>query len=240
MTGASRQPAKIGASRQPSKIGACRQLRGERGTALLLAVVLVMLLTAVGSAAILASHAETLIAANFRQSREALYVAEGATARMMKDLTDLTDWSAALSGVATSTFIDGPADVEKNLPGGGRVVLCCGPASLTAGVQFRRTGGGDWGLDTPQWKLYGWGPASAWRTGDQIQSVFYTVVWVSDDAADGDGDPSADSNGTVVLYGLAIGPAGARRAVRAEVQRALGAEGQLLGVRLRSWRESRW
>ncbi len=230
----------IGARRRGAMIGASRQLRGESGTALFLAVVLVMLLTAVGLAAILASHAETLIAANFRQSREALYVADGATARMMKDLADLANWSAALSGVATSTFIDGPADVQKTLPGGGRVVLCCGPASLTADVQLRGNGGGDWGLDTPQWKLYGWGPASVWSAGDRIQSVFYIVVWVSDDAADGDGDPSADSNETVVLNGLAIGPAGARRAVRAEVQRALGAEGQPRGVRLRSWRESRW
>lgn len=220
--------------------GSFRQLRGQGGSAVFLAMIITMLLAAVGSAAILASHTETLIAANFRQGREALYVAEGAVARAMKDLADLAVWNAALSGAATSTLLDGPATGRKTLPGGGTVVLCCGAASLTGEVQLRGHGGGDWGPDTPQWRIYGWSPASAWGSDSQVRSPFYTVVWVSDDAADGDGDPGTDDNGTVVLHGVAIGPSGARRVVQAVVQRAVTGEGRPAGVRVRSWRESRW
>ncbi|HXG55634.1 MAG TPA: PilX N-terminal domain-containing pilus assembly protein [Vicinamibacterales bacterium] len=219
---------------------AARQIRGERGTALFLAIMLVTMLAAIGSAAILASHTETLISASFRQGREARYVADGGVSRAIADLAGLPDWSAALSGLATSTFVDGPPAALKTLPGGGTALLCCSASSLTASLQLRGNGGGDWGPNTPQWKIYGWGRASAWRGEDQIQSAFYVAVWVADDAGDGDGDPARDSNGTVVLNGVALGPRGTRRAVQAVVQRAVSVGGAPGGVRLRSWRESRW
>ncbi|MEO5896143.1 MAG: pilus assembly PilX N-terminal domain-containing protein [Vicinamibacterales bacterium] len=216
------------------------RISGERGSALFLAIILVVLLSAVGAVATLSGQSETLLAANFRQGHEALYVADGALQRAVSDLTDLPDWTAILSGVATSTVLDGPAAGSKPVPGGGTRVLCCGSSSLTADLQARGNGGGDWGANTPQWQIYAWGPAAGWLAADKIHSVFYAVVWVSDDVGDADGNPAADSNATVNVMALAIGPRGARRAVHALVQRVPVAAGLPGRVRVVSWSESRW
>ena len=34
----------------------------------------------------------------------------------------------------------------------------------------------------------------------------FLAVWVADDAVDGDGDPSADKNGVILVRGAAFGP----------------------------------
>jgi hypothetical protein len=212
---------------------------GEGGSAVFLALILVVLLAAVGAVALLAGQSETLLSASFRQGHEALYVADGALNRALKDLTDLPDWTPILSGVATSSFVDGPATGTKPLPAGGTALLCCGGTSLTGELQLRGNGAGDWGADTPQWQVYSWGPAALWLTGTRIDSVFYVVVWAADDTSDGDGNPARDSNGSIVLVALSIGPRGAHRAVQALVQRvpAGGGPGR---VRVLSWSESRW
>lgn len=217
-----------------------RRLSDENGTALLLAIVLVMMLAAIGAAAILGGQTETLISANFRQGREALYVAEGAVNRALQDLADLPDWTPALAGTVSSTFVDGSPTGVKILPSGGTTVLCCGSSSLGAALQARGYGGSDWGTDTPQWQLYSWGAASAWLPGDAVQSAFYTAAWVSDDPGDADGNARTDTNGILTVAGVAIGPNGARRTVQAMVQRVPAAAETAPRVRLLSWIESRW
>ena len=219
---------------------ALKRIRAERGSALLLAIILVVLLSAVAAVAMLAGQSETLLSANFRQGHEGLYVADGALQRAVRDLTDLPDWTPVLSGVATSTVADGPAAGSKPVPGGGTLVLCCGAPSLTDDLQARGNRGGDWGADTPEWQIYAWGPAAGWLAADKIHSVFYAVVWVSDDVGDADENPGADSNATVNVIALAIGPRGARRAVRALVQRVPVTAGLPGRVRVVSWSESRW
>jgi Tfp pilus assembly protein PilX len=215
-------------------------IRGDRGSALFIAIILVVLLSAVGAVAMLSGTSETWLAANFRQGHEALYVADGALQRAVKDLTDLPDWTAVLSGVATSTVADGPATGARPVPGGGTVVLCCSVPSLTGVLQARANGGDSWGANTPQWQIYAWGPAAGWLPVDKIHSVFYAVVWVADDVGDGDGNPAIDSNGRVKVVALAIGPRGARRAVQALVERVAVAGGQPMRVRIGAWSESRW
>ena len=138
-----------------------RHLRNQDGAALLLALTIVLMLAAVGAAAALTARRETLIAANFRQGQEALYAAEGGLARAVQELSPLVDWSPILAG-APSTFIDGSPTGSKRLPGGDIVVLCCGGGSLTGELQLRGNAGGNWGANTPEWRLFAWGPASSW------------------------------------------------------------------------------
>jgi len=216
------------------------RLIDERGSALFLTLVLVVLLGAVGAIALLAGQSETLLSANFRQGHEALYVADGALNRALTDLAVLPDWTPVVSGVATSSFVDGPAIGAKPMPAGGTAMLCCGGSSLTGELQLRGYGGSDWGADTPQWRIYSWGPAADWLTPARIHSVFYSVVWAADDPSDGDGNPSIDSNGRITLVALSIGPRGAQRAVQALVQRVAAAGGHPSRVRVLSWNESRW
>jgi hypothetical protein len=217
-----------------------RRFGDERGSAVFLALILLVLLAAVAAVAMLAGQSETLLAASFRQGHEALYVADGGLNRALKELADMPDWTPILSGVATSSFVDGPATGTKPMPGGGTSVLCCGGTSLTGGLQLRGNGGGDWGADTPQWQIYSWGPAALWLTDTRIHSVFYVVVWAADDTSDGDGNPARDSNGTVALVALSVGPRGSHRAVQAVVQRVPAGSGGSPRLRVLSWSESRW
>ncbi len=209
--------------------------------ALLLAIALMLMLVAIGGAVSIASRTETLIAASFRQAREAVYAAEGAVAMAVRDLDGIPDWNVVLSGAVTSSFTDGAAIGSRTLPGGGSVVLCCGLSSLSGEVQQRAHAGRSWGADTPQWQIFAWGPASRWLPAGRIQNALYVVVWVADDTADADGNPAADSNGIIELHSHALGPAGGRRVVEVLVQRpAVGAGPALPGLRILSWRDRRW
>lgn len=212
--------------------------RGERGAALLMAIALMLLLTAIAGAAAIASRTEILIAANFRQSRATLYAAEGAVALAIRDLAAAPGWTAVLTGASGSSFTDGAAIGARTLPGGGTVVLCCGVPSLTDDVQQRAHGGRAWGADTPVWRMFVWGPADRWLPAGRIDSPMYVVVWVADDPGDGDGNPLADANGFLELHAHALAPGGGRRVVEAVVARPVG--GSPGGVSVRSWREVRW
>ena len=214
-----------------------RSVRDERGTALLLVMVLVLVLGAVGAAVSIASRTETLIAANFRQERETLYAAEGAVARAIQDLASHPDWSLVLSGTVSGTSTDGAAIGPRRLPGGDVVTLCCTASSLTAGVQDRGLGGRSWGADTPQWQIFAWGPVADWLPARRIDSALYVVVWVADDPEDGDGNPAVDSNSIVLLHGQALGPLSGRRAIDALLRREAPHPAP---VRIISWREGRW
>lgn len=218
------------------------RFRSERGTGLVLALVLVALTSGVVAAVVIVSRTETLVAANLRTAREALYAAEGGLAQVLRDLGGAPDWDAVLSAAAGTTFTDGSAIGSRLLPGGDTVTLCCGPSSLTGDVQVRADGGRSWGGDTPLWILFAWGPVSAWRPAGALQSPFYLAAWVSDDPADGDGDPAADNNGVLRIHARALGPRGGRRIVEAVVQRPMigSPAAPAPGVRLVSWREVRW
>jgi hypothetical protein len=213
-----------------------------RGTALLLVITLVLLIAAVGAAVSVAARTELLIAASFRQAHEALYAAEGALARAVRDLAALPDWSIVLSGAVTSPFTDGLATAPRTLPGGDTVTLCCGRPSLTDDVRQRALGGRRWGDDTPLWQIFSWGPVSGWSSVSGLDSPLYAVVWVADDPDDGDGDPAVDSNGILGLYAQALGPRGARQVLDALIQRApaAGEDPPPSRVRILSWRQGQW
>ena len=70
----------------------------ERGTALLLALVLTALLAAAAAAAALTARADTLIAGHHARGLEAIYVAEGGLEAAVAALGDIADWSAVLGG----------------------------------------------------------------------------------------------------------------------------------------------
>lgn len=212
----------------------------QQGTALLLAITLVLLFAAVGAAVSIASRTETLIAGNFRQGRQALYAAEGAVAQAVRELSVAVDWGPVLSGARTSAFTDGAAIGPRRMPWGDTISLCCGSPSLTDDVQRRAYGGRSWGDDTPRWQIFAWGPVSAWSAA-RIDSPVYVVVWVADDPGDGDSNPAADSNGVVALYGQALGYGGTRRVIDAAIGRPPPGPGPpAAGVRILSWREVQW
>jgi hypothetical protein len=211
------------------------RLADERGVALIIALMAMMLLTALGAAVVMVSNTETHIAGNYRNSQEALYAADAAVERVVQDLLLIPRWNDILAGSAQSGFVDGAMTAPKSLPGGGTITLCCGANTATAQLQTDTDSLNLWGANNPQWRLFAWGPLSDMLPNDQIDSPMYVVVWVADDPADGtpdpvgniavpDGNPLLDTNGTVTLHAEAVGPAGTRKVIEVTVARTSSTE----------------
>jgi len=192
----------------------------EDGTALIVALMAMMLLTALGAAVVMVSRTETAIANNYRNSQEALYAADAAIDRVVQDLLMVPRWNDMLAGTTTSSFIDGSPGLAKTLPGGGKITL----TSATAELQAITDAADEWGANDPQWKLFAWGPLSEIGGDVPIDSPMYVAVWVADDPAETDDDPLSDSNGTLTLHAVAIGPSGTRKVIEVTVARTSGTE----------------
>src|SRR4026207_792764 len=74
------------------------RLAEERGTALIIALMAMMLLTALGAAVVMVSNTETSISSNYRNSQEALYAADAAVERVVQDLLLIPRWNGGLAG----------------------------------------------------------------------------------------------------------------------------------------------
>lgn len=196
------------------------RLADECGTALIIALMAMMLLTALGAATVMVSRTETAIANNYRNSQEALYAADAAVERVIQDLLMAPRWNDILGGTVQSGFIDGSASAQKTLPGGGRLTL----ASATTQLQAETDTADLWGPNNPQWRLYGWGPVSALLPEETIDSSMYVAVWIADDPAETDNNPLADVNGTLTLHAEALGPSGTRKVIEVTVARTSGTE----------------
>src|SRR5687768_12740784 len=117
------------------------RLSGEEGTALVIALMAVMLLTALGAAVVLVTNTETKISANYKNSQEALYAADAAVERVVQDLLMVPRWNDILGGSAQSAFVDGLTSDNKTLPGGGLMRL----DTATAQLQADSDAGAQWG-----------------------------------------------------------------------------------------------
>jgi len=197
-----------------------RTLCNQDGTALIIALMAMMLLTALGATVVMVSRTETAIANNYRNSQEALYAADAAIDRVVQDLLMVPRWNDMLAGTITSSFMDGSASASKILPGGGTLTL----TSATAELQSATDIADEWGANDPQWKLFAWGPLSEIASGITIDSPMYVAVWVADDPAETDDDPLSDTNGVLTLHAEAIGPAGTRKVIEVTVARTSGTE----------------
>jgi PilX N-terminal len=205
------------------------RLANQEGSALIIALMAMMLLTALGAAAVMVSNTETKIAGNFRDSGEALYAADAAAERVVQDLLLVPRWNDILTGTTQSSFVDGDMTSLITLPGGGQVTLCCGANTATGQLQADTDTLNLWGANNPQWKLFAWGPLANMLPNDQIDSSMYVAVWVADDPADGtggviDGDPLSDVNGTLTLHAEALGPGGTRKVIEVTVARTSSTE----------------
>ena len=196
-----------------------RLVDDERGVALIIALMAAMLLTALGMALIMVTRTETKITANFRNSQEALYAADGGTERVVQDLLLVPRWNDLLTGTMTSSFHD--ATTTPDLPGGGSEINL---ASATAQLQANTDTLNLWGANNPRWRLYAWGPVTNLLPSATIDSWMYIAVWVADDPSEIDGDPLTDTNGVLTLHSEAWGPGGAHKIVEVTVARTTSTE----------------
>jgi PilX N-terminal len=196
------------------------RIRDERGSALIIALMAMMLLTALGAVVVMVSSTETAISSNYRNGQEALYAADAAVERVVQDLLMIPRWNDILSGTSQSGFVDGSSSAQKTLPGGGVMTLTAATAALQADTDTQNL----WGPNNPRWQLFAWGPLADMLPNDQIDSPMYVGVWVSDDPAETDGNPLADTNGTLTLHAEAYGPNGSRKVVEITVARTSSTE----------------
>lgn len=192
--------------------------RDEGGTALVIALMATLLLTALGTALILLTNTETAISANYRDAQEALYAADAGIERVVQDLLLVPRWNDVLAGSLQSGFID--TTLTPTLADGSTVDLNAETANLQADTDSADL----WGSNDPVWRLYAWGPIRDLLSTGTINSPMYVAVWVGDDPSETDGNPSNDGNGVLTLHAIAFGPGNTRKVVEVTVARTSGTE----------------
>ena len=197
------------------------RLAGEEGTALVIALMAIMLLTALGATVVMVTNTETKIAANHRNSTEALYAADAAVERVVQDLLMVPRWNDILNGTAHSAFSDGsPTDTQdvarrRHDPARRGDRRSCRTTRMPwrSGAPTIRSGSCLPGVRSPTSR-------PAWRSTARCTSA----CWIADDPAEADGDPAADTNGTLTLHAEALGPFGTRKVIEVTVARTSSTE----------------
>lgn len=195
---------------------------------LIVALMSLVLLSALGTSLALVMSTEMRAAANYATSREVMYAADGALEIAAHELVAVADWNAVLSGGVLSGFVDGPPVGARALGDGTSVELT--QATNAANAEPR-----PWGANNPIWRLFafGWlGP----RT--------YVIAWAADDSAENDGDPATDGVGAanpgagiLAVRAEAFGAGGAHKVLEATVRRDIVSGAPT--VQVLSWRELR-
>ena len=98
-------------------------IRDEHGIAMIIAMMAMLLMSALGIALVLTTSSETMIAGNFANSSEALYAADAAVERSMEDILTVPDWNKLIDGSTQSAFVDGPPSGPRTLPDGSTIDL---------------------------------------------------------------------------------------------------------------------
>jgi hypothetical protein len=196
---------------------------------LVIALISLVLLSALGSSLTMVMSTELRAAANYTASREAVYAADGALQIASRELLAVGDWNALLSMGMLSGFVDGAPNGVRQL-GDGTTVDLAQATSLANGEPR------PWGANNPVWRIFafGWlGP----RT--------YVIAWVGDDFAENDGDPLTDGGGIanpgagiLAVRAEAFGVGGAHTVLEATIRRDTAGSGAPI-VRMLSWQEIR-
>jgi hypothetical protein len=210
-------------------------IRDEHGIAMVIAMMAMLLMSALGIALVMTTSSETMIAGNFSNSSEALYAADAAVERSMEDILTVPDWNKLLDGSTQSAFVDGAPSGARTLPDGSTIdltqainmancqkVTTCSTADLDL-VTVERP----WATNNPRWKLYSYAnlkdllPAS-----DTINSPYYVMVMVADDPSENDGLPAVDGasltnpgSGVIAMRAEAFGPRGAHKVIELTLAR---------------------
>jgi hypothetical protein len=176
--------------------------------ALIVALMSVMLLTALGLAVVMTTMSETMITTNYRESAESVYAADAGIERVMQDVLTVSDWNRLLQGGVHSSFVDG-APGARTLPDGTTLnlnaatnVLNCNSYSTTANgcstaAMDARTPDRPYGPNNPRWQLFAYSPLNNIIETATVASPMYVVVWVADDTSENDNNPMLDGGAPV-------------------------------------------
>ena len=191
--------------------------RDERGVALIVALLSMLLLSALGIGLMMTTMSETLISANYRDGGEALYAADAGIERVMQDLLTIPEWDTLLAADnAKSSFTDGEEPGLRYLPDGSplnlvsatNVLNCNKTVSCTTAEMNAWSMERPWSTNNPRWRLVGYSPIADIIETGTVRSAMYVAIWIADDQAETDGDPTNDVNGVLLMRAQAFGPGG--------------------------------
>ena len=209
-------------------------IRRQDGVALVIAMMAMLLMTALGAALVLTTSSETIIAGNYRNKGEVMYAAEAVLERAIDDLLTVPDWNALLDGSAQSAFVDGPPGGSRTLPDGSTLDLtqvlnlanCQKVTACSASDMDAITTDRPWGSDNPRWQLYAYGRMNGLMPAGTIDSPSYVIVMVGDDPSENDGNPLQDGasetnpgSGVLAMRAEGFGPRGAHKVIELTVAR---------------------
>ena len=227
--------------------------------ALVVALMSMLLMSALGAAVVLTTTADTAIAAHFRDAQAGVYAAEAALELAIAEIATRPDWTPLLDGSLRSALAREPPSGAWMLADGSSLDLdrlvnrlnCrnasgCSASSLVALTPLRR-----WGANNPVWQLYAYGPLATFLPdlsglpgppGGAHDASQYVVVLLADDPSENDGDPRRDGSdaanagsGVVVVRGESFGPRGSHQVVEATIARTPPVAAPN-SVRVWSWR----
>jgi hypothetical protein len=178
----------------------------------IVALLMMMLLGALGGALTFIAIGETRITGNYRTNTAAIYAAEAAVEIVLNHLVTVPDWRTLHAGIFASTFIDGAPSGVRN--------TAAGPIDLARETDLVRSS-----PPGRAWQLYAYGPLRDLASVPARQSDIYVVVWVAS-------HPAGAASDSAVLLAHAYAPYGMRRAIEATVART-----PISGVRVTCWRE---
>jgi len=221
------------------------RLGAANGVALVLALLVMLMMSALGAAFVLVTSSEAMIAGNFRSGQEGTYAARAAAERALADLAIVGDWNGVLGGTVRSTFVDGLPAGSRTLTDGSSVDLsqivnlanCRKTSACTAAEMDAVTAERPHGPNNPRWQPYAYGRLADVGAAGAVDSPYYVLVLAGDDPSEIDGDPLHDGTGASLGAGVlalrveALGPRGAHKTIGLSVARA-----SPTGIRVLSWR----
>jgi hypothetical protein len=213
----------------------------QRGTALLVVLLLIFLVSAIVFSASTLVRVDLLIADRFRASAQALYAAESGISLALSELRREPTWSPVVSGLRQSPLSTGPFAGTTSVPGGGSIDLCCGNASVEGRLSAETSGSSFPARRAVVWRPFLWLPFDT-IAKQMPPSRLYLVVFVAEDEEEAGGG-SVESNGRILVRSEAVDPTGLRRSVEALIGRPSFPPGGKGGVpdvvEILSWREVR-
>ena len=236
-------------------------LRSDRGAAMLVLLALVLCGT-LSAALLVTAGTEAAIAANHRDSLAARYAAEAVVDAMADEIAEVPDWSTLLAsadGVSVSTPSAfhaatglSPVVLSDNqtadLARATSLLNCQRATACSAGQMDAVTAVRPWGRNNPRFHVFAWGWLRDLVGVEAGNAGWYVGLWIADDQAENDEDPShdggppADGSGTnsgagaITLHGEAFGPNGAHHGIDVTLARP-AADDFVRRVRILSWRD---
>jgi hypothetical protein len=211
--------------------------RRDRGVALLITIMALLLLSALGAALTLTSASETIISAHFRDALESRYAADAVLGRALDETAAMPDWTTVIDGTRQSSWVDGPPSGPRTLSDGTTIDLgqtanlagCqkstpCSAADLVAVTADR-----PWGANNPRWTAFAYGPLQSLLPSGAIDAPQYVIVLAANGPAPG----------LLALRAEAFGPRGAHAVIEVTAGRDYNEDSTQSPVNVLSWREVR-